>query len=845
MPDTAPDDKPMAVPKKWARPKPEQAAPAPAASHASSHAVVDSATPVFRKWDKAAHGAHDAQQQPAAAPRMVGWGVKKAPAATPAAPAKNVEDLEREYLEARALTVDDARRAGWRPVENVAALHRSYRNKTQPGVVIPYFDPISGAPLTWDDQGVKQDFERVRLLADPPARGFAKPKKTKPVRYVQSKGSPVFAYFPLRTSIDWRVVRDDPGTPLVITEGEAKALCACVHNIETIALGGLSNFTNNGQFLPELEPFLTGGRKVIVCPDSDFADKPGVQAAVRRLIAELKKRDIALHVALLPHDTDNPVDGGAGKLGLDDAIKKLGVEAVIKILDQAPAATDFDTIIDLAPARLTENLEQLDEAFSASDLPLYQQSGRLVHVAAAGSCADEDDVHRAAQAHIIHGVTVPVCQQLAMRIVKFYKWTNKGPAPSECPTWLAEHYLQKTEGWQLNELKGIVGAPTIRADGTILQTPGYDKQSGILYIPNAEFPAILDNPTKEDAIVALESICNVVRGFEFATPEAGAVWVAAAMTAVVRRILRTAPMFAFSAPVMGAGKSLLAELISFIATGHEPAVMSQGSSPEEDSKRLLSALMRGDCVIQIDNCERPIEGDSFCSILTSPVWQSRILGRTEMSRVSTNTTFLATGNNLSFKGDMSTRALMCKLLPKAERPEERVYDWDARAETHTQRAHLVAAILTIIRAYFVAGQPPVTMKTFGRFEQWQDIVQAPLLWLGAPDPCKTRALVERNDPDRQIFGRLVYLWNTVYGPRAVRLKEVGELVARLSGHAPEARELYDMVCELSGGKGLEVYDALKFGKYLQAKEERLSDGLRFVRGEDRKNKVATWALVPA
>jgi putative DNA primase/helicase len=114
-----------------------------------------------------------------------------------------------------------------------------------------------------------------------------------------------------------------------------------------------------------------------------------------------------------------------------------------------------------------------------------------------------------------------------------------------------------------------------------------------------------------------------------------------------------------------------------------------------------------------------------------------------MSRVPTNTTFLATGNNLTFRGDMSTRAVMCKLLPKAERPEERQYGWDARAETRAARPRLVAAALTIIRAYVVAGRPGMDRKPFGRFEHWQAMIQDPLLWLGAPDPCKTRELGPR------------------------------------------------------------------------------------------------------
>lgn len=273
--------------------------------------------------------------------------------------------------------------------------------------------------------------------------------------------------------------------------------------------------------------------------------------------------------------------------------------------------------------------------------------------------------------------------------------------------------------------------------------------------------------------------------------------------------------------------------------------MSQGGSPEEDSKRLLSVLLRGDSVTQIDNCERPIEGDALCSILTSPEWQCRILGRNENAKVRTNTTFIATGNNLSFKGDMSTRALMCKLLPKSERPEERQFAWDARAEARSLRSQLVVAALTIIRAYHVAGRPEVAAKPFGRFEDWQEMIQAPLLWLGAADPCKTRELVERNDPDRETFARLIYLWNKVFGPRPIVVKEIAGLIVRKSGDAPEGRELLEMVVELAPGKGSDTFNAVALGKYLRSKEERMSGGLRLVQGRDKARNVATWAVVAA
>jgi hypothetical protein len=700
-------------------------------------------------------------------------------------------------------------------------------------LVIPYYDPIAGAPMTWSGH----DFMRVRYLGNETTGNFVKAKK--PQRFAQAKGSPVFAYFPRGTSIRWQDVLPDPAVPLVFTEGEFKALSGCAHDVPVIALGGVDSFANNGTFLPELEAIAWQGRRVIIAYDSDMAQKLAVQAAARRLGWELHKRGAVVHVATLPDAADGT------KQGLDDLIAREGAERASALLLQAPELSTFEPTIDTAPHRLIENLEQLDDALAASGLPIFQRSGMVVHVTTDAAPGDSDDVRRAPGAVVIREVTETTCQQLAMHAARFTKWNAKAKCPVHvsCPPELARHYLQKVNGWRLRSLSGVVEAPTIRTDGAVLQTPGYDSTSGLLYLPNATFPPVPEFPTRDDAIAAVAKLRHVVRGFEFASPEAEAVWIAAAMTAVVRRSLPTAPLFAFSAPVMGSGKTLLAALAGIVASGREPAVMSQGHDADEDRKRLTSVLMRGDSVLLIDNAERPIEGDALCAILTSPEWKDRPLGRSEIVSVPTHTTILVTGNNLTFRGDMSTRALLCKLLPKAERPEERRYGWDARAETKALRPDLVAAVLTIIRAYVVVGSPAVQAKPFGRFEQWQRFVHNPLVWLGAPDPLATRELIERNDPERETFAQLLHLWSVVFGERPVRVKDIAALqYVQLTGDAAPKRELYELACEVSDSRIDGAFNTKKFGRYLLAKEERAAGGYRLIKGRDGHSGKVSWRL---
>lgn len=751
------------------------------------------------------------------------------------------EQLALEALEARAVPIEIAKAAGVYAVLDAQSEHRSFA--PLPAVIFSYRDPESGEPMTYMDNGEEKPVLRGRYLKPGAFKDWVPDAKER--RYSQPKGSPVRAYFATGGIIDWRALFSNPATPIVIVEGEFKALAACALGIPAVALGGVHSIHNSDdhEFLADLRRINLQGRTVIICFDSDATENPQVLSAERRLTRELRKCGSTVKIARLEPDI------AGNKVGLDDFIASLpgDRDAVFRqvrdMLLNAPEAGAL--AIEVSDRRLIENLEELDEALIESELPVFQQAGRVVHIVNAAEVTDTEEIKRAADSPVIREASALTIQQFGMHVTEFVKWNERKKTylPTVCPRSLAEHYLVKVGGWGLPGLHGIVEAPTIRPGGTILQTPGYDAKSGLYYQPGIPFPRIPDSPSREDAQAAIARLRNIVRAFEFASGEAEATWVAAVLTAIVRRSLRTAPMFAISAPVMGAGKTLAADLIGIIATGHAPAVMSQGRNPDEDQKRLLAVLLRGDSVVQIDNCDMPIEGAAMSSILTSPEWQCRILGRSENVTVPTNVTFLATGNNITLRADMSTRALICRIAPKVERPEERVFDFDARKEAHENRAALVAAALVIIRAYIAAGEPKQKAKTFGRFEDWDRYVRYPLLWLDAPDPCRTRELIERNDPERETFGRLVHLWNTVFGSAPVRAKAIGALQANGSAAPPECRELYDLACEISGGRGRDVYDARRFGEYLASKMERLCGGYRLVKGTDRKSKTSLWQLV--
>src|SRR3954470_5614338 len=103
----------------------------------------------------------------------------------------------------------------------------------------------------------------------------------------------------------------------------------------------------------------------------------------------------------------------------------------------------------------------------------------------------------------------------------------------------------------------------------------------------------------------------------------------------------------------GGGKTLLATIAGYVATGRAPAMMSQADDPESERKRLLAVLLEGAPLVVIDNVERQLKSDALCSVLTEPLFTDRLLGFSKTATAPTNALFIATGNNIVVAGDLT------------------------------------------------------------------------------------------------------------------------------------------------------------------------------------------------
>lgn len=407
----------------------------------------------------------------------------------------------------------------------------------------------------------------------------------------------------------------------------------------------------------------------------------------------------------------------------------------------------------------------------------------------------------------------------------------------------AAQFILSDRGEGLSVLTGLVCSPTLREDGSILHVPGYDPQSGLVFDPcGTTFPSVPDNPSKEDAERSLALLKDLLKDFKFDGEVSHSVAIAEIMTGVVRRSLSYSPAFGNNAPEAGSGKSLLGDVTAIIATGNRCTCVSPSNNEEENRKRLASALLGGDLVVCIDNVQDPFESDSMCTILTSQHWQERLLGTNTNAQIPTNSIFVFTGNNLTFRGDMCSRVVMCHIDPQTERPGERIFDRELREYTAKHRGELVTAVLTIIRAYIVAGCPDQNISPFRLFSDWTKWIRSPLVWLGMKDPYESTRDVTDNDPVREELSALFSAWYKI-PTESSSIKQLLEVVnsKEKRDQNEDIQALYDTLIEFTpDGKG--GISSERLGKRLRQCKGRIVKGFRLdVAGKDGRG-AAMWRI---
>ena len=177
--------------------------------------------------------------------------------------------------------------------------------------------------------GARTSFYRVRYLEEPP--GWAKLVE-KPQRYAQAPGTLNEIYLP--PVVDWAGIAADPTLPLILTEGEIKALACSARNVACIGLGGVDVWRSSRRgmaLLPPMEGIEWQRRRVCVLFDSDTVRNPNVLRAQRQLAEVLAAKGAQVSLLALPPALDG------SKVGLDDYLLTHSDDEFKEMLSRAPA----------------------------------------------------------------------------------------------------------------------------------------------------------------------------------------------------------------------------------------------------------------------------------------------------------------------------------------------------------------------------------------------------------------------------------------------------------------------------------------------------------------------------
>ena len=435
--------------------------------------------------------------------------------------------------------------------------------------------------------------------------------------------------------------------------------------------------------------------------------------------------------------------------------------------------------------------KSIDEACEVlgDDPNVYQRDGQLVQVLRIAK--SESTASMLAGTPVIRPITVPT---LTEKLTKLADWQRLDARKDEwvatIPTRLVVEATAHRGQWKrIRPITGIAEAPMFLADGTIMQTPGYNGPTGYLYLPTCDFPQVSNAPSKTDVQAAATLLREVWAEFPWKSEADLSVMVALLFTILGKAGLGDVPITVVEGTGPGSGKGLAIDCVMTITTGRKANKQNYSADPIEQEKILGGFALQGVQHVNFDDIDTPFGGSPLCKVATCGGCNSfRVLGRSENPDLPWNAEMTATGNNMTFIGDILRRLVVARLEPQVEKPELQtgwkhhpLLDW-----VLANRGRLVCAALTILRAWHLEGRKTHGCATLGSFEQWAAVVPPACVFAGFANPmdcCPSNQNIEA--PETTALRTVIESWPIV----APNGDYVASIIGRLwpeemHGHVP-------------------------------------------------------------
>ncbi len=354
-------------------------------------------------------------------------------------------------------------------------------------------------------------------------------------------------------------------------------------------------------------------------------------------------------------------------------------------------------------------------------------------------------------------------RKLIDRYMKLYRWNVK----KDENVWTYKNCTKDWSGLVLDEagttplvrnLKVLVNYPVYDPDWHLCR-PGW-QGCGVFYDEPEE---LMGFQSERDPIVIDHVLRDLVVDFPWRDESSMQNFFGLLLTPIVRTAINgNVPMHLIGAPVWRTGKSILVEqVLGGVILGEETPVLQLAKQDEENDKRILALLMRGDLIVHLDNLRGHIDSSALASLLTASTYQGRMLGASKIIRCPNHVTLVGTGNNVGMSGELAKRTIPIFLQTKTDSPETRT-DFvhpDIKQYVLTQRTLVLSCLVGMIENWKQAGMPTGNGRRLGGFDRWSEVVSGILMQQGyAMWMDNFHQWVRRADPEGEDLRTLVDEW---------------------------------------------------------------------------------------
>jgi hypothetical protein len=163
--------------------------------------------------------------------------------------------------------------------------------------------------------------------------------------------------------------------------------------------------------------------------------------------------------------------------GPDDFLAGRSDEEFLKLIEKVTECSNVPPIT-LRPGKLPEAVDAAEKVLvqHSERLRIFQRSGALVRIVKLHHPDVRGGLRREVGSFMLLPIGRVALTETFERLIVWQRIRRNGQAleaiPVDCPERIASAYISRVGSWQLPELTGIISAPIMRPDGSVLCRAG-------------------------------------------------------------------------------------------------------------------------------------------------------------------------------------------------------------------------------------------------------------------------------------------------------------------------------------------------------------------------------------